>query len=737
MKQNTSSAMSVANVQLINNQVVITGKNLNDVSTFNIVNGGTTTNLVIESQSATSIVANTLSNVTFAAGVVFDFVLSTASATSTFQVTFTTANNSITAPMLTSMGATTGQIMKYNGATWVPSTITNAQTYLGTWSAAGNSPNITSPSSTPGDYYIVSSAGTLSGITYAIGDWIISDGYNWQKVANSAVVVSTFNGRRGTVTLVPGDYASLKSGGKITGSSINDLADVNISGTPADNDVLKYDLTNNKWIAGAAAGGGGSVTGVTATAPLSVSGTTAPIVSIATAASGVAGALSNTDFDTFNNKLGKTLTAGQIFVGSNGTNIATGVAVSGDVTINDTGVTAVGAGKITNAMLAGSIDLASKITGALPIANGGTAGVTASAARANLGLVIGTGLGELMAFTTAMSCFPYEKLQVSAAPYYLTCVTDNGNTNYALLVGRASGQILKGGTAASENLTLDSTAHATKGYVLINPTGGNVGIGTTNPIYNLHIKAQTGNNVSQILANSDFVFGSAATAIEIFSGAPSGNTFGAIQVNNSGGTVNGKLALNPWGGNVGIGTTVPLSKLDVNGSLAVGTYAEVSAAPANGMIVSGNVGIGVAIPTEKLEVSGNIKVTEIIYSSDRNLKKNIKPLQNSLEKLLGLQGVQYQWRYEDYPERNFDQNQHIGLIAQEVAKFFPDLVHGQEGNLAVNYIGLIAPIIESIKTQNTKIKSLESEIAELKMTNAKEHALLLQLMNRMNKLEKK
>ena len=44
------------------------------------------------------------------------------------------------------------------------------------------------------------------------------------------------------------------------------------------------------------------------------------------------------------------------------------------------------AGGITNAMLAGSIDLTSKVTGALPIANGGTGATTAAAARTALGL---------------------------------------------------------------------------------------------------------------------------------------------------------------------------------------------------------------------------------------------------------------------------------------------------------------------------------------------------------------
>lgn len=49
-------------------------------------------------------------------------------------------------------------------------------------------------------------------------------------------------------------------------------------------------------------------------------------------------------------------------------------------------------------------------------------------------------------------------------------------------------------------------------------------------------------------------------------------------------------------GNAGLGTVAPLSKLDVNGSVAIGSYAGVTAAPSNGLIVSGNTGIGTSTP---------------------------------------------------------------------------------------------------------------------------------------------
>jgi hypothetical protein len=58
-------------------------------------------------------------------------------------------------------------------------------------------------------------------------------------------------------------------------------------------------------------------------------------------------------------------------------------------------------------------------------------------------------------------------------------------------------------------------------------------------------------------------------------------------------------------GNAGIGTLTPRSRLDVNGGLAVGSYAGTTAAPANGVIVSGRMGVGNVAPTNPLSVTGN------------------------------------------------------------------------------------------------------------------------------------
>jgi hypothetical protein len=59
-------------------------------------------------------------------------------------------------------------------------------------------------------------------------------------------------------------------------------------------------------------------------------------------------------------------TAGNILLGTTTTGVITGTAVTGDVTINGAGVTTIGATKVTNGMLAGSIALTKLADGALP-----------------------------------------------------------------------------------------------------------------------------------------------------------------------------------------------------------------------------------------------------------------------------------------------------------------------------------------------------------------------------------
>jgi hypothetical protein len=81
--------------------------------------------------------------------------------------------------------------------------------FQGLWNASTNTPTLANPpaSGTKGHYYIVSTAGTFAGISFEVGDWIISDGTAWGKVDNTDAVSSVF-GRTGNVTAANGDYTT-------------------------------------------------------------------------------------------------------------------------------------------------------------------------------------------------------------------------------------------------------------------------------------------------------------------------------------------------------------------------------------------------------------------------------------------------------------------------------------------------------------------------------------------------
>lgn len=77
----------------------------------------------------------------------------------------------------------------------------------------------------------------------------------------------------------------------------------------------------------------------------------------------------------------------------------------------------------------------------------------------------------------------------------LSALPTNIDALYALLAGRSGGQTLSGSNASGENLTLNSTAHGTKGAVRIAADGGTVGIRRTSaPSYTVHI-GQNGNGL--------------------------------------------------------------------------------------------------------------------------------------------------------------------------------------------------------------------------------------------------
>ena len=93
----------------------------------------------------------------------------------------------------------------------LPSSITGSLKFKGTWNATTNTPELTAGGvgGVSGDFYVVDASGTTSidgHAIWAIGDWIINNGTNWDRVEQGNTV-SSVNGATGNVTLTTDNVA--------------------------------------------------------------------------------------------------------------------------------------------------------------------------------------------------------------------------------------------------------------------------------------------------------------------------------------------------------------------------------------------------------------------------------------------------------------------------------------------------------------------------------------------------
>ncbi len=322
---------------------------------------------------------------------------------------------------------------------------------------------------------------------------------------------------------------------------------------------------------------------------------------------------------------------------------------------------------------------------------------------------------------------------------------------------------------------------------------GNVGIGTTGPLVELHVKqASAGtlpsidSNVGLLIENSSnnwIQFMSPNTTVQgILFGDPESTSIGRITYDHS---TNAMAFYGPAGvgkqveidssgnlnvivGNVGIGTTGP-SKILSLGSDADQTFwieRRTTAAGGRNLIVqaggggsggtdltggelrlsggistgnvgsivtfytatagtsgttdrtpsekvridnAGNVGIGTTGPANILTIQQTSATDPIadawtVYSSKR-WKENIAPLNNSLDKIMQLQGVSFNWKADG----KYD----IGLIAEDIGKIVPEAVAYEENGIdakSVDYNKIVPLLIESTKEQQKKIEELENKV---------------------------
>ena len=131
------------------------------------------------------------------------------------------------------------------------------------------------------------------------------------------------------------------------------------------------------------------------------------------------------------------------------------------------------------------------------------------------------------------------------------------------------------------------------------------------------------------------------------------------------------------------------------------------------LIQSASLGVNVApnATAGRIDASNDV----VAYStSDKRLKENIKPLDNALDKVMKISGVEFDWKELTEKEKKTihgNEGHDVGVIAQEIEEVLPEVVTTRDnGYKAVKYEKIVPLLIEAIKEQQVQIDELKTQI---------------------------
>uniref|UniRef100_UPI0040485594 hypothetical protein n=2 Tax=Algoriphagus sp. TaxID=1872435 RepID=UPI0040485594 len=229
-------------------------------------------------------------------------------------------------------------------------------------------------------------------------------------------------------------------------------------------------------------------------------------------------------------------------------------ALTGDVTTSGGGLaTTIGAGKVTNNMLAGSIDLTSKVTGTLPVANGGTGVATLT------GYIKGTGTTAM----TASASIPVADV-TGAAP--LASPTFTGTP------------LAPTATAGTNTTQLATTEFVTSAVSTANATNANL-TGPVTSVGNATAIADAALSISNTRSLQTALDSKAPLASPTFTGTVSGITSAMVGLGN---VTNTSDANKPV-------STATQTALDLKAPLASPTFTGTVSGITSAMVGLGNV----------------------------------------------------------------------------------------------------------------------------------------------------
>jgi hypothetical protein len=202
-------------------------------------------------------------------------------------------------------------------------------------------------------------------------------------------------------------------------------------------------------------------------------------------------------------------------------------------------------------------------------------------------------------------------------------------------------------------------------------------------------------------------------------------------------------------GRVGIGNLNPSAKLEVETEGATAVRADCNLNNGTGIfaVANGPSAFGVhGFSNGGFAVYANGRAggsTGWQVSSDVRYKEHIATIEKPLDTILNLRGVTFDWKHDEFQDKNFTKGRQIGFIAQEVEPFLPEIVHTDgQGYKSVIYANVVPVLVEAVKAQQmqrqadrAEINLLKGDNATMKARNAELEAILKELAERVNALE--
>jgi hypothetical protein len=124
-----------------------------------------------------------------------------------------------------------------------------------------------------------------------------------------------------------------------------------------------------------------------------------------------------------------------------------------------------------------------------------------------------------------------------------------------------------------------------------------------------------------------------------------------------------------------------------------------------------NVGIGNTNPICKLDVNGTINAINYSTISDRRFKKDIRPIDSSLELINRISPVSYLTI-----EQNEGDRKNYGFIAQDLHSIIPEAVNvpaNESNKYTIEYMSIIPLLAKSIQELSEKINNQQKTIDDL------------------------